>query len=76
MLIFTPAFIKRPFVDMDQCMFLGNCPPTPPQNLTFTLPPRLGQNVRFGEGWVGSFPETYIDPSTFYLPAIHSYDLL
>ena len=30
---------------VDQCMFLGNCPPTPPQNLQLKLTSRFGQNV-------------------------------
>ena len=40
----------------------GKLPTYPSPNLTLTLTSRFGQNVRFGEGWVGSFPETYIDP--------------
>ena len=39
----------------------------PSPNLTLTLTSRFGQNARFGEGKVGSFPETYIEP-TFFLP--------
>ena len=41
-------------------MFLaGELPSYPCPNLTLTLTFHF---VRFGEGWVGSFPETYIDP--------------
>ena len=37
---------------MDQCMFLGNCPPTcyPSTNLTFYPKRKVSVNVRFGEG--------------------------
>ena len=38
----------------------------PSLNLTLTLTSRLGQNVRFGKGKVGSFLETYIDPQDLY----------
>ena len=40
----------------------GKLPTYPSPNLTFTLTSCFGQNVRFGEGYVDSFPETYIDP--------------
>ena len=30
----------------------------------FALTSHLGQNVGLGEGWLGSFPETYTDPRT------------
>ena len=36
----------------------------PSPNLTLTLSSRFGQNVRFGEGSVGCFAETYIDSDT------------
>ena len=32
--------------------------------VTITLTSHLGQNVGLGEGWVGSFPETYNDPNS------------
>ena len=40
--------------------------PLPKPNIQ-TLTSRFGQNVRFGEGKVGSFPETYIDPPILIL---------
>ena len=41
--------IERPF--LDQFMFLGNCPPTPPSpKLTLTSTSHLGQNDGLGEG--------------------------
>ena len=49
----------------DQFRFMGNCPPTPPLTLTFAS--HLGQNVGLREGWVGSFPETLIDPLTLHV---------
>ena len=36
---------------------MGNCP-----NLKFCPKREVSANVRFREGWVGSFPETYTDP--------------
>ena len=42
----------------------GKMPAYPSPNLTLTLTSCFGQNVRFGEEWVGSFPETDIDPNT------------
>ena len=33
----------------------------PSQKRTLTLTSHLGQNVGLGEGWLGSFPETYDD---------------
>ena len=30
----------------------------------FALTSHLGQNVGLGEGWLGSFPESYTDPRT------------
>ena len=40
----------------------GKLPTYPCPNLTFCPKRELSVNVRFGEGQVGSFPETYIDP--------------
>ena len=45
---------------MDHYIFLRNCPPTPPPSQDTSY---LGQNVGFGDGKVGSFPETYNDPA-------------
>ena len=42
---------------VDQFMFLGNCPPTPPLS-QHCLTSQLGKNVGLGEGSVGSVPET------------------
>ena len=42
----------------------GKLPTYPSPNLTLILSSRFGQNVRLGEGWVGNFPETYIDPKS------------
>ena len=36
--------------------------PTYPSPNQITLSFHLRQNVDFGEGWVGGFPETYNDP--------------
>ena len=43
-------------------VYSGKLPTYPSPNLTLTLSYRFGQNVRFGEGWVASFLETFIDP--------------
>ena len=51
------------------CTFLGNCQPTPPLSQHLTHTSHLRQNVGLGEGWVGSFPETYNDPKTFIVTA-------
>ena len=44
-------------------------PTYPSPKLTLTLTSRLGQNHGLGRGggggWVGSFPETLIDPNVF-----------
>ena len=44
----------------------------PSPKLTLTLTSRLGQNDCLGEGQVGSFPESKIDPIYFCLPSIIS----
>ena len=41
-------------------MWIDSTYPSPKP--TLTLASYLGQNVGFGEGQVGSFPETYNDP--------------
>ena len=41
----------------------GKLPTYPSPNLTLTITSHFKQNVRFGEGKVGSFPETCIDPT-------------
>ena len=41
----------------DQYQYLGNCPPTPPMTQQ--------QSIGFGEGLVGSCPDTDIDPKKF-----------
>ena len=46
----------------DRHTFLGNCPPTPPRKPTLCSKWDLSVNAGLGEGWVGSFPETYNDP--------------
>jgi len=53
----------------------GDCtcpqlPTYPSPKLTLTLTSHLGQNVCLGEGYVGSFPETYNKPNErpFYHP--------
>ena len=40
-------------------------PTFPSPNLIFCPKREVSVNVRFGEGWVGSFSETYIDPKNF-----------
>ena len=40
----------------------GKLPTYPSPNVIFCPKQEVSVNVRFGEGWVGSFPETYIDP--------------
>ena len=40
---------------LDQCMFLGKLRTYPFPNLTFCPKREVSVNVRFGEGWVGSF---------------------
>ena len=47
---------------VDQFKVSGKLPTYPSPKLTSTLDSRLGQNDGFGEGLVGSLPETYIDP--------------
>ena len=63
----------------------GKLPTYPSPNLTLTLSFRLGKNVKFGEGWVGSFQETYIDPVLqqtlhklyrFYFGCLQIYDIM
>ena len=44
-------------------------------SLTVTHSSRFGQNVRFGEGKVGIFLETYIDPIYFHIPTTSEVDL-
>ena len=41
----------------------GKLPTYPSPKLTLTLTSHLGKNDGLGEGWVGSFPETLIDPT-------------
>ena len=43
-------------------MVSGKLPTYPFPKSTLTLTSHLGQNVGLGEGYVGSLPETYIDP--------------
>ena len=38
----------------------------PSPNLTLTLNSRFGHDGWFGEGWLVSFPKTYIDPPSFW----------
>ena len=45
----------------------GKLPTYPSPNLTFCPKRELSVNVRFGEGKVGSFPETYTDPNCFLM---------
>ena len=45
-------------------VFSGKLPTYPSRNLTLTLTSFFGQNVRFGEGEVGSFSETIMDPKS------------
>ena len=45
----------------------GKLPTYPSPNLTLNLTSHFGRNVRFEEGKVGSFPETYIDPKMLYI---------
>ena len=40
----------------------GKLPIYPSPKPILTLTSHLGQNVGLGEGWVGSFPETYNEP--------------
>ena len=47
-------------------MFLGKLPTYPFPNLTFCPKREVSVTVRFGEGKVGSFPETYIGPNVIY----------
>ena len=51
----------------------GKLPTYPSPNPTLTLSFHLGQNVDFGEGWVGGYPETYNDPYNlsigFWIPS-------
>ena len=46
----------------DHYAFLRNCPPTPSPKPTFCPKWDVSVNVGLGEGYVGSFPETYNDP--------------
>jgi len=39
----------------DQFSFMRNCPPIPPSSQHFAV----SVDVNLGEGYVGSFPETY-----------------
>ena len=41
----------------------GKLPTYPSPNLTFFPKREVRVDVRFGKGWVSSFPETYIDPT-------------
>ena len=43
--------------------FSGKLPTYPSHKPTLTLTSHLGQNVGLGEGYVGSFPETYNHPA-------------
>ena len=47
-------------------MFLGKLPTYPSPNLSFSPKREVSVTVRFGEGKVGSFPETYIGPKVIY----------
>ena len=40
----------------------GKLPTYPSPNVTLCPKREVSVNVRIGEGWEGSFPETYIDP--------------
>ena len=46
---------------MGQFKFPGNCLPTPSPKLRLTLISHLGQNIGLGEGYAGSFSETWIE---------------
>ena len=47
----------------------GKLPTYPSPKPKFNTNSHLRQNVGLGEGWVGSFPETYNDPKTFIVAA-------
>ena len=46
----------------------GKLPTYPSSKPTLTLASNLRQKVGLGEGWVGSFPETYNDPKNPSFP--------
>ena len=54
----------------------GKLPTYPSPNLTFCLKREVSVNVRFLEGSVCSFPETYIDPIYLFIYLFVSYFLL
>ena len=53
---------RPPRLPLEVKVRAGNVVTYPSPNLTLTLNTLPGQNVMFGEGQVGTFPETYIDP--------------
>ena len=44
----------------------------PSQNLTFSPKKEVSVNVKLGEGWVGSFPKTTIDPENLRVTTLGS----
>ena len=57
-----PFLMHCPYICLGAMYISGKLPTHPSQKLKFFLKREVSVDVTFVEGWVGSFPETYVDP--------------